>query len=673
MSAEVARHVADGLAYLRIGDYAKAEAYARSALALSPDDPDGLHLHGVILWRTGRTVEAAPLLERAAAGAPRSAEARNNLGIVLLELNRVDEAIVRFREATILQPQMTAAHYHLATALREKGEIDAAIAIYQRVLALQPDDPLAANDLAAAFKQRGRIPEAIALFRAIVQKRPQEILGWINLARCLLDFGDAPSAYKVFGHALSLDPRSAAARFGKCLACLPLGYESEEAIRTSRAAYATELAALCDYYASAPPAERAAAADAAAHTLPFYLAYQGQDDRALQARFGALLVDLHQARHPQWSARPAKPPRGPDGRLRVGVVSGFFRMHSVWKLYAGWVRQLDRRRFRVIGYSTSQIKDAETPRARASFDEFIDAPLTFEALAARIQADAPHILLYPEIGMDSPTARLAALRLAPFQCMALGHPDTSGLPTIDAFLSSDLMEPSDAEGFYTERLVRLPNTSFHYTALEVAPLAPDLAGAGVRPEAIKYLCCQSLYKYRPAHDDLFPRIASQVPAAQFLFIEHALSPALTAMTRERLAASFRAHGLDPTRHMAFLKPLDAARYAGLNAASDVYLDSLDWSGGNTALEAIAAGLPVVTLPGRFLRGRHCLAFLTVMGITETLARDTDEYVAIAVRLGRDPAWRAEQSQRVKKKRSLLYSDKAPVAALEQFLLGSVGA
>ena len=573
----------------------------------------------------------------------------------------------------MLQPQMAAAHYHLAPALREKGEIDSAITVFQRVLALQPDDPSAANDLAAALKERGRIPEAIAMFRAIVEKRPQETLGWVNLARCLLDFGDVPSAHKTFEHALTLDPRSAAARFGKCLACLPLGYESEEVIRASRAAYAAELSALCDYYASAPSAERAAAADAAAHTLPFYLAYQGQNDRALQARFGTLLADLHEARYPQWSARPAMPPREPDGRLRIGIVSGFFRMHSVWKLYAGWVRQLDRRRFRVIGYSTSQRKDAETPRARASFDEVIDAPLTFEALAARIRADAPHILLYPEIGMDTPTARLAALRLAPFQCMAFGHPDTTGLPTIDAFLSSALMEPADAEALYTERLVRLPNTSFHYTALDVVPVAPDLAGAGVRPDAIKYLCCQSLYKYRPAHDDLFPRIATQVPAAQFLFIEHALSPALTAMTRERFAASFRAHGFDPERHLVFLKPLDAARYAGLNAASHVFLDSLDWSGGNTALEAIAAGLPVVTLPGRFLRGRHCLAFLTLMGITETLARDMDEYVAIAVRLGRDHAWRAEQSRRIAERRGLLYNDPAPVAALERFLLAAVEA
>jgi protein O-GlcNAc transferase len=229
------------------------------------------------------------------------------------------------------------------------------------------------------------------------------------------------------------------------------------------------------------------------------------------------------------------------------------------------------------------------------------------------------------------------------------------------------MEPDDGDGAYTEKLVRLPNLSIHYQPLAVAAAAPDLTAFGVRPGSVKYLCCQSLYKYLPRNDDVFPRIAAAVPDAQFLFIRHPSSPAVTELMNRRLAAAFAAAGLDAARHVVWVPPQDPPHYAGLNAACDVYLDSLEWSGGNTTLEAVAAGLPVVTLPGRLMRGRHSAAILTMMGVTETIARSNDDYVSLAARLGTDPAWRRRIASAVVDRRSHLYDDEAPVRALEQLI------
>ena len=111
--------------------------------------------------------------------------------------------------------------------------------------------------------------------------------------------------------------------------------------------------------------------------------------------------------------------------------------------------------------------------------------------------------------------------------------------------------------------------------------------------------------------------------------------------------------------------MSTAHYAGLNAAADVYLDSLDWSGGNTTLEAIAAGLPIVTLPGRFLRGRVSHGIMRRMGLTDAVAHSTADYVSHAVRLGLDAAWRAEQAARVTAQAVSLYGDTAPVEALQE--------
>ncbi|MBV8538039.1 MAG: glycosyl transferase family 2, partial [Alphaproteobacteria bacterium] len=483
----------------------------------------------------------------------------------------------------------------------------------------------------------------------------------------LMDHGYPEAARGLYARARALAPELPDARFGYCLSFIPISYAREADIGTSRAAYARELAALDTHYATAPAAELAAAARVAGQHLPFYLAYQGEDDRPLQERFGAVFARTMAAGYPEFAERPPMPPAAPGEPVRVGVVSGFFRGHTVWKLFGGWVREMDRSRFKLHGYSTSRRQDGETARAKAAFDVFVETANSFEALAGTIRAHKLHVLLFPEIGMDQATARLAALRLAPIQAASWGHPETSGLPTIDYFLSSDLMEPEGAEAFYTETLVRLPHLSIHYGPPNVTPAAPELAGVGVRATAVKYLCCQSLYKYLPRNDDVFPRIAAGVPEAQFLFIQHHAAPEVTALTQRRLEAAFAALGLDAARHVVFVPSLDGPHYAGLNAASDIYLDSLEWSCGNTTLEALSAGLPIVTLPGRLMRGRHTAAILTRMGLEETIARDKDDYVALAIRLGRDGGWRKQLAAEVAARRDRVYRDTTPVRALETLI------
>ncbi|HTY69690.1 MAG TPA: tetratricopeptide repeat protein [Alphaproteobacteria bacterium] len=672
MPADLAdQHVATALDHLRGARWAEAAAAAQAALQLRPGQPDAVHVLGIVAWKTGRLAEAVQLLGATVAAVPAYAEAHKNLGMVLQELGQPGQAIACFRKATELAPNMADAHFQLATLLREKGDVDAAIVIYQRVLAIDPHYAPALNDLGAVLKNRGRLAEAIAYFRRALEVFPNYVVGLINLAGALMDHGDPDAARDLYARARELAPELPDARFGYCLSFIPISYAREAEIAESRAAYARELAALDAHYAAAPASELAAAAQVAGQHLPFYLAYQGEDDRPLQERFGAVFARTMAAGYPEFAGRPPMPPAGAGEPIRVGVVSGFFRSHTVWKLFGGWVREMDRSRFKLHGYSTSLRRDPETSRAKAAFDVFVETAHSFEALAGTIRAHQLHVLLYPEIGMDQATARLAALRLAPIQAASWGHPETSGLPTIDYFLSSDLMEPQGAEAFYTERLVRLPHLSIHYAPPDVTPAAPDLAGLGVRPAAVKYLCCQSLYKYLPRNDDVFPKIAAGVPDAQFLFIRHHAAPEVTALTQRRLAAAFAAHGLDAARHVVFVPSLDGSHYAGLNAASDVYLDSLEWSGGNTTLEALTAGLPIVTLPGRLMRGRHTAAILAMLGLEQTIARDKDDYVALAIRLGREVEWRKTLALEVARRRDRVYRDATPVRALETLIEGWV--
>ena len=199
---------------------------------------------------------------------------------------------------------------------------------------------------------------------------------------------------------------------------------------------------------------------------PFFLAYQQQNDRELQALYGAMVCRIMTDRYPA----PAPLRRRSDNRLRVGVVCGFFCWHTVWKLFLrGWLSRLDRRRFEVFGYHTGTVRDQTTTAAAGLCDHFVQGPLSSEQWRETILTDLPDILIYPEIGMDAVTGWLAAQRLAPTQCAAWGHPETSGLPTIDYFLTSAAMEPPDGQTHYTEQLVHLPNLSIYYEPLDVRP------------------------------------------------------------------------------------------------------------------------------------------------------------------------------------------------------------
>ena len=280
------------------------------------------------------------------------------------------------------------------------------------------------------------------------------------------------------------------------------------------------------------------------------------------------------------------------------------------------------------------------------------------------------MLIYPEIGRHPLTFRLASLRLAPVQCNSWGHPETSGLPNIDYFLSSDLMEPAGAEDHYTEHLVRLPNLSICYRPPDVLAAPKDRAAFGLPQEEILYLCAQSLFKYLPQYDEIFPLIAKQVGNCRFVFLANQGSPRITALFAARLRQAFASHGLNPDRHLILADRLDLPGYLALNRCCDVFLDSIGWSGCNSTMEALGQGLPVVTLPTGLMRGRHSLAILTMMGLGDTVARTMEEYVIQAVRLGQDQTWREEIRAQILASREKAYGDLECIRALEDFLMSA---
>jgi predicted O-linked N-acetylglucosamine transferase (SPINDLY family) len=234
------------------------------------------------------------------------------------------------------------------------------------------------------------------------------------------------------------------------------------------------------------------------------------------------------------------------------------------------------------------------------------------------------------------------------------------------------MEPEGADAVYTESLVRLPGLGVWWAPEAERSPRTERVALGLRAGATVFWCGQSLPKYLPRYDQVWPRIAKGLSDCQFVFIGLPSASAADALFRTRLKIAFAEEGLDADRHCVILPRLAADDFRAAMGAADIFLDSLGWSGCNTTLESLVHDLPIVTWPGPFLRGRHSAAILTLMGVQETIAPDVDTYVEIAVRLAKDPAWRAEIRAKLAAAKGRLARDPAPVRALETFLEQAVG-
>ena len=597
-----------------------------------------------------------------------SAEDHFGLGLTLSNQGQIEAAIAAYQTAIKLEPNYPEAHNNLGAILQDQGQIEAALAAYQTAIKLEPEYAVAHYNVGAILQEKGETEAALGAYRTAISLEPEYFEAYYNLGAILQGQGETEAALAAYQTAINLKPDYHFAKLGLAIAQIPVIYASNEEITLRRHNYQGELQSLAEYYQLAREEERGEAAIAVGWRQPFYLAYQGLCDRDLQQTYGAIIHQLMSSCYPQWSKPIEMPALATNQKIRIGFVSGFFNHHSVWKIpLQGWVENLDRSEFELFGYYTGNRRDTETVRAAQAFDQFEHDSWSTAQWAEKIAADKLHVLVFPEFGMDRLTVQLGCLRLAPVQLVFGGHPETSGLPTMDYHLSSDLMEPSNGQEHYTEQLIRLPNLAVCYQLISIQPEARSKQELGIQDQEIMFWCCQSLFKYLPQHDDVFPRIAQELPTAKFVFIKLE-SEFATDIFCQRLARAFGQFNLNYQDYCRFLPRLNSNAFNGVTAIADVFLDNIGWAGNNTTMESTAYNLPIVTFPSELMRGRHAMAILKMMGIEETIAQSKDEYIQIAVRLGQDADYRQHISRQIALNKHKLYGDLQPVRALEDFLL-----
>jgi protein O-GlcNAc transferase len=644
-----------------------AESAYAAALLLKPDYAAAHYNLGLTLQAQRKLAAAAASYTQAIRCRPDYVEAHGNRGNVLHALGRFTEAVESYRQALRFRPDYPEALVNLGNVRKAQGLSDEALAAYDAALRAHPQFAEAHLNKAILLLEGDRLAEAEASCRAALTCRPQFPEAHTVLGNVLRERGNPADARAAYGESLRLAPQSGEARLGLTVAALPVYVADAAAGADAVSDFSRSLEELAAWDAVHP----GRLGPFVGAYQPFYLAYRPGDLREPLSRYGDL---MGRAAAQEWQPQPPvqATPHAPRDRLRLLIVSGQVRRHPVWDvLLHGIVAHIDRRRIEVILCHTGSRRDSHTDWAAAHVDRFIQGPRSVAHWVGEIAEAAPDVVFHPEVGMDPVGGALASLRLAPLQLAGWGHPVTTGLPTIDRFLSGDLLEGPGADSHYRESLRRLPGTG----VLTAAPTTGARPWNGpTRPAgAVRFALCQQPIKFDPADDGLLARIARGAGPCEFWLVAPIRHAWATDLLHRRLTQTFRAAGLDAGAQVRIAPWMDHEQFPGFLDAMDVFLDCPAFSGYTTAWQAVHRGLPIVTLEGEFLRQRLAAGLLRFIGVPDGIASNRDDYCRLAVERAlecRDPRRRDARRREVGEHAPRADGNEAAVRAFERALAGT---
>ena len=574
---------------------------------------------------------------------------------------KLREAQEAYREILRADAACADAWFGLGLLARGAGAHTNAVQLLAKAVAHAPQNIDARMHYAGALQDSGDLGAATAQWRAVCGAQPRNASAWEMLGICEQAAGNLDGAVVAYQRAIDVEPTpSRRVKLATAISPIP---PSREAIAAER----SRMRAVLDAMLAQDPVAVESDPFAARLWTNFYLAYHGENDRELQIKTAQVYRRICPSL--DYVAEHCKQRSARSGRIRVGLISQFLRKHSIGRTSRGLFAQLSRERFEVTAIFVAPVVDDEISQAiRRDAEHTVVVPKNLHQARERIAQLQFDVLFYQDIGMEPFTYFLSFARLAPVQCVSFGHPDTTGVATVDYFISNDLYEPADARAHYSEQLFLLRGLgSLAYYYKPTPTQAKTRAAFGLAADRPLYLCPQNLFKVHPDMDDLIAAILRRDSKGVVALVEGRVrgwSSLLRARWRNTVA--------DVQDRIVFVPRMHEDDYLSLIQAADVMLDTVHFNGMNTSLEAFAVGTPVVTLPAAFQRGRHTQAMYRRMGLGDLVAGDAQNYVDLAVKLANDAEYRQSVRARIHEASHVLFEDAQVVREFERFIEESAG-
>lgn len=547
----------------------------RRAIQRDPRDP-GLHYElGNLLLDQGLAIDAIASYRSALKLAPGHPQVLLQLGNACSVLGQFQEAVTHFQQSVQADASDIAAHYNLGNALRELGQPELAAISYRQALRLNPRDADTHNNLGNVLREMGHLIEAIACYREALRLNPN-----LHHARAHL-----------------LHQRQHICDWQE------LEHEVSEIRRLVREVPQAQISPFA--FLALPGTTAAEQRRCAENWVANRYTRLMEDGRRLNYRF----------------SRSAKP------KLRIGYLSGDFRLHPLAFLTTELFELHDRSQFEIHAYSYGV--DDQTPtrqRLAAAFDYFVDIrPLPLHEAAQRIFDDGIDILVDLTGYTQTSRSGILALRPAPIQVNWLGFPGTMGAPFADYLISDFFLTPPDQAQHYSEQLVCLPDTYQPNDRLRPVAATPTRTESGLPASGFVFCCFNQTFKITPQVYDIWINLLRTVAGSVLWLLD------CNTWAKQNLRKEAQARGVDPER-LIFAPRVPVEQHLARQRLADLFLDTLPYNAHTTASDALWIGLPVITCAGETFAARVAGSLLHAAGMPELITHTLQEYEMRALHL-----------------------------------------
>ena len=648
-----------GILLNQLGEYQKAISAYKKAIQIEPNNVAAYNNLGFVFYQLGEYQKAISSYENAIQIKPNYADVYYNLGNTLKKLEEHQKAITSYEKAIQINPNYADVYYNLGNTLKELGERQKAQNCYKKVIQINPNHYKAYNNLGSLFNELEEHEKAKNCYEKAIQINPNYVNAHNNLGNIFKKLGEHKKAKDCYEKSIKIEPGNLTSHW-LSMNIFPVIYKNIEEIDQYKKNFVKSIKKVNLLLETQSKYSKKQLVNAINSSTNFYLHYQGGDVLKLQQNYADLIEQITQNIYQEFHKEITK--NISSKNIKIGFVSSFFKNHTVCKLFKNWALKLDKKYFTRFVYYVGNKFDHTTNQIKQNVDYFFNHT-DVDRLINQISKDNLDVLIYLDIGMKPIIQILSSLRLAPIQCNTWGHPVTSGFKNIDFYLSGELMEDQNSQRYYSEKLILLPNLGINYDFPNLANIKkPNILN---KSNKTIFFNLQSLFKLLPQDDHIYLDILKKNSNCFFWFINKKNS--VTSIFKDRISKLFKKEGYDFERYSYFHPKCSQEEFLGLVEESDVILDSLNWSGGNTSLEAISLNKPIITYPTAFMRGRHTYGILKILDIQETIAISKKNYVEIAVKLASDNKFRKSIIDKIKKNKNKLFNDVEPLNSLEEVI------